>query len=40
MSKDAEDFFKCLSAIWVSSIENFLFRSNPIFDGVIWFFNT
>ena len=31
MIKDAEHFFRCFSAIWNSSVENFLFSSNPIF---------
>jgi hypothetical protein len=31
MTKDAEHFFKCFSAIWDSSVENSLFSSVPHF---------
>jgi hypothetical protein len=37
MTKDAEYFFKCFSAIRFSSVENVLFSSTPFFfNWVIW----
>jgi hypothetical protein len=29
MNKDVEHFFRCFSAIWYSSVENYLFGSVP-----------
>jgi hypothetical protein len=31
MAKNVDHFFKCFSAIWDSSMKNFLFRSVPYF---------
>ena len=31
LTKDVEHFFRCFSAIWYSSVENYLFSSVPHF---------